>query len=212
MGGAAPPSPFREGLSVPAEARGCTCNTVPVEPVEALLTALEAQWALATRLTVPDLSRPSKCPGWSVFDVVNHSVGVTLKFNEFASAATDRPRTPTGDLIGSRPGPALRAAADSARTAWSVADLSRECHLPFGTFPAQVAAGINLVDVLAHSWDVGEIGGAAFHCSDEVWSTGLGAARSFMGPGRDPRHYGIEVAVPDDAPPELQFLGYLGRA
>lgn len=183
-----------------------------VEVVEALLTALEAQWALAVRLTVPDLSRPSKCPGWSVSDVMNHSIGVTLKFTEFASAATDRPRTPTGDLIGSRPGPVLRTAADSARTAWSAADLSRECHLPFGTFSAEVAAGINLVDVLAHSWDVGEIGGAAFHCSDEVWSTGLGAARSFMGPGRDPRHYGIEVAVPDDAPPELQFLGYLGRA
>ncbi len=189
-----------------------TCEAVSVEVVEALLAALEAQWALGTRVSVADLSRPSRCPGWSVFDVINHSIGVTLKYTEFASAATDRPQSPIGDLIGSRPGQALRAAADSARTAWSAADLSRECHLPFGTFPAEVAAGVNLVDVLAHGWDLGAVGDVVFHCPDAVWSTGLEMARSFMGPVRDPRHYGPEVTVPDAAPFEQRFLGYLGRS
>jgi hypothetical protein len=31
--------------------------------------------------------------------------------------------------------------------------MARPCHLPFGTFPASVAAGINLFDVLAHTCD-----------------------------------------------------------
>ena len=187
-------------------------QTGSVEVVEALLTALEAQWVLGTHVSAAALSRPSRCPGWSVFDVLNHSIGVTLKFTEFASAVTDRPRAPDGDLIGSRPAQALRKSADAARTAWSGADLSRECLLPFGTFPAEVAAGINLVDVLAHGWDVGVLGEAVFHCPDDVWSTGLETARSFMGPVRDPRHYGTEVPVPDAAPPERRFLGFLGRA
>jgi uncharacterized protein (TIGR03086 family) len=189
-----------------------TGETGSVEVVGALLAALEAQWVLSTRVSVADLARPSRCPGWSVFDVMNHSVGVTLKFTEFASDATDRPRSPGGDLIGSRPAPALRKAADSARTAWSGADMSRACQLPFGTFPAVVAAGINLVDVLAHGWDVGVFGDAVFHCPDEVWSTGLEMARSFMGPVRDPRHYGTEITVPETAPSEQRLLGFLGRA
>jgi uncharacterized protein (TIGR03086 family) len=185
---------------------------VTVEVVEALLAALEAQWALGTEATPPDLSRPTRCPGWSVSDVMNHSIGVTLKFAEFASAATDRPRSPTGDLVRGRLEPALRAAVDSARTAWSAADMSRTCHLPFGSFPADVAAGINLVDVLAHGWDVGAFGDAVFQCRDAVWSTGLEMAWRFMGPERDPRHYGVEIMVSDAAPPEPRFLGYLGRA
>ena len=197
---------------MPEATAGRTCEAVSVEVVEALLTALEAQWVLGTQASVADLSRPSRCPGWSVFDVMNHSIGVTRKFTEFASAATDRPRSPDGDLIGSRPGPALRQAADAARMAWSAADMSRQCRLPFGTFPAEMAAGINLVDVLAHGWDLGAFGDAAFDCRDEVWSTGLEMARSFVGPAREPRHYGIEVMVPDAAPPEQRFLGCLGRA
>jgi uncharacterized protein (TIGR03086 family) len=200
-------------MSVGAGMRGDGAGkTGSVEVVEALLAALEAQWVLGTGASVADLSRPSRCPGWSVFEVMNHSIGVTLKFTEFASGATDRPRGPTGDLIGSRPAQALRKAADSARTAWSGVDLSRECQLPFGTFPAEVAAGINLVDALAHGWDVGVVGDAVFRCPDNVWSTGLEMARSFMGPVRDPHHYGTEVPVPEAAPPERRFLGFLGRA
>ncbi len=89
--------------------------------------------------------------------------------------------------------------------------MSRECHLPYGTFPAAVAAGINLVDVLAHGWDVGSFGDVVFRCPDEVWSVGLELAQALLGAGRDPRHYGVEVAVSVDAPPERRFLGYLGR-
>jgi uncharacterized protein (TIGR03086 family) len=185
---------------------------VVVEVVDALVTALEAQWALGTRVSAADLSRPTRCPGWSVSDVMSHSIGVTLKFAEFASGTTERPRTPAGDLLGDGLEPALRAAVHSARTSWSRTDMSRECHLAFGTFPAELAAGINLVDVLAHGWDVGAFGDAAFECGDEVWSVGLEMAQRFMGPERDRDHYGAEIMVPGSSPPVQRFLGYLGRA
>jgi hypothetical protein len=35
-----------------------------------------------------------------------------------------------------------------------IGDMTRWCRMSFSTFPAGLAAGINLFDVLAHSWDI----------------------------------------------------------
>ncbi len=158
-----------------------------MDVVEALLTALEAQRRLVTGVTPADLHRATRCPAWSLSELMNHSVGVTLKFAEFASGATDHPRTPEGDLIGDRLDVALRSTVDTARTAWSSADRSWLCHLPFGTFPADIAAGINLVDVLAHGWDVGVVGvrstPALPPCGPSVsrWPVDTGAVTRILG-------------------------------
>ena len=182
-----------------------------MEVVEALTTALEAQRAVGRLVEPADLPRATTCPGWSVFDVLNHSIGVTLKFAAFASGATDRPRSPTGDLIGSSLDDALGSAAATARRAWESADMTRECQLPFGTFSAESAAGINLVDVLAHGRDIGSFRGRSFQCDDGVWSMGLAVARELIGQPRDPRHHGQEIRVAASAPARQRFLGYLGR-
>ena len=47
--------------------------------------------------------------------------------------------------------------------------MERPCHLPFGTFPASLAAGINLFDVLAHTWDIAAATGVALECADDLW-------------------------------------------
>jgi hypothetical protein len=70
---------------------------------------------------------------------MNHSIGVTLKFADFATGGNDHPRTPPGDLVGRDHRLALRSAAAAARAAWTSADMARPCHLPFGTFPASLA-------------------------------------------------------------------------
>ena len=54
------------------------------------------------------------------------------------------PRTPRGDLVGRDHRLALRSAAGAARSAWASADMARPCHLPFGTFPVSLAAGMDL--------------------------------------------------------------------
>ena len=143
---------------------------------------------------------------------MNHSVGVTLKFAAFAAGGSDHPRTPPGDLIGPDHRLALRSAAGVARAAWASADMARPCHLPFGTFPASAAAGINLLDVLAHAWDIAAATGVTLNCPDELWSAGLEAARTVIGPGRDPRQYAPEVPVAAAATPRQRFLAFTGRA
>ena len=143
---------------------------------------------------------------------MNHSIGVTLKFAGFAAGGSDHPRTPPGDLVGHDHRLALRSAAGAARAAWASADMERLCHLPFGTFPASLAAGINLFDVLAHTWDIAATAGVALECPDELWQGGLEAARTVIGPVRDPRQYAPEIPVAETASPRQRFLAFTGRA
>jgi uncharacterized protein (TIGR03086 family) len=143
---------------------------------------------------------------------MNHSIGVTMKFADFAAGGSDHPRTPPGDLVGRDHRLALRSAAGAARSAWASADMERPCHLPFGTFPAGLAAGINLFDVIAHTWDIAAATGVTLECPDELWQAGLEAARAVIGPGRDPRQYAPEIPVAAAASPRQRFLAFTGRA
>ena len=82
---------------------------------------------------------------------MNHSIGVTLKFADFAAGGSDHPRTPPGD----RPRPV--------------------------------------------------------ECPDELWSAGLEASRTVIGPGRDPRQYAPEMPVAAATSPMYRFLAFTGR-
>lgn len=104
---------------------------VTVHRVQALIEALEVQAEMGRRVRPSQLDLRSPCPGWSVSEGMSHSIGVTLKFAEFASGATDQPRTASGDLVGPRHCGDLRSAADAARAAWMSADTTR--YVPKGT-------------------------------------------------------------------------------
>jgi len=115
-------------------------------------------------------------------------MAVTLRFAHFASGATDRPVLPHGDLVKSVPAVSLREVTEAARHAWNSTDRSWVCRLSFGDFVAESATGINLVDVLAHGWDMSPMDDRMFDCEDMLWSIGLDAARSLIGTSRDLHH------------------------
>ena len=182
-----------------------------MHPVDALVGALEAQVAVGLRLQPSQLLLDSPCPGWSVRDVLNHSIGTTSKFTDFAAGRTEHPRSPDGDLVGPDHRAALGRTVNTARAAWRSADMTRSCDLSFGTFSADHAAGINLFDVAAHTWDIAVATGTRFECPDDIWDAALDAARSVIGPDRDARHYAPAIACSLTAPVRDRFLAYLGR-
>lgn len=85
----------------------------------------EAQVLLVGSATRSGLAPPSECLGWTCCGVRSHSIAVTLKFSQFASGVTERPRLERGDFVGNDPSGSLRA-----------------------------SVVINLVDVLAYGWDI----------------------------------------------------------
>jgi uncharacterized protein (TIGR03086 family) len=134
-----------------------------------------------------------------------------MKFTAFASGATDRPVGPKADPLGANPSAAVEEVMAAARLAWADVDRTRICHLPFGDLDATRAAGVNLFDVLAHGWDVGEVRGFRFTCDEEVWGAGLESAHDLLDPWRDPAHYGPELDPGPSASTELQLLAFAGR-
>jgi Mycothiol maleylpyruvate isomerase N-terminal domain len=105
---------------------------------EALTAALQVQVRTGQLIWAAQLSLESPCPGWSVRDVMNHSIGVTLKFAGFAAGGTDHPRSPPGDLVGSDHRRALRSAAQAAQAAWAAADMAR---LPTSPWSVRMSCG-----------------------------------------------------------------------
>jgi hypothetical protein len=91
-------------------------------------------------------------------------------------------------------------------------DTSRRCELPFGAYSAELAAGINLFDALAHTWDVAVVSGLGLDETDGVWDVARCAAIAVVGEHRDVTQYASAVAVPSDASAMRRFLGFLGRA
>jgi uncharacterized protein (TIGR03086 family) len=184
---------------------------VLVQRLEALVNALDMQVGVGGQVQSSQLSLASSCPGWTVREVINHSIGVTLKFADFAAGTTESPHSPPGDLVGRDHRQALRATARAAERAWTSADMSRPCHLSFGTFSADAVLGINLVDVLAHTWDIAVAAGVSLVCDDSLWTAGLDAAELAIGPDRDDRQYGPEIPVGASSTARQRFLGFVGR-
>lgn len=182
-----------------------------VSEVHALIDALELQQEVVNRVSLEDLKLVSPCEAWTIREVLSHSIGVTRKFVSFASGVTDEPHAPPGDLVGPDHQTALRDTVSQARTAWASVDMRRTCHLPFGTFPAEIAAGINLFDVLAHTWDIAAATDIELDGDEDLWTAGLVSAQRVIGPARDLLHYGAEVAVSEGAPAMMSFLAFLGR-
>ncbi len=178
---------------------------------KALAEALDAQVVLGEAIEEADLTLASRCEGWRVRDVLNHSIAVTLKFTAFARGETDTPRTPEGDHLGDDHRSTLRSVAMAAQDAWHNVDLDSVCNLPFGSYPAPTAAGINLFYVLAHSWDIAGPTGNPFSVPDHLWQAGLRAARFVIGADRNSDPYGSPLVV-DAASPVEAFLAFLGRA
>ena len=90
--------------------------------------------------------------------------------------------------------------------------MTRTCHLSFGTFSSHTVAGINLFDVLAHTWDIASVVGRELECPDDLWKAAHEAARELIGQHRDPSNYADEIRTPPTASARSRFLGYLGRA
>ena len=172
----------------------------------ALIDALVATETAFDRLEPGDLERPTCCAGWSVRDVLDHAIAVTAKFAAFAAGETDAPRTPT-----SPPG-SFAATAQAARRAWAGVDVTRTCRLPFGTFTAEQAAGINLFDLLAHHGDIADAVGRPVTGTAAMWEAALAAAREVVGDeDRDPAQYAPPRRVPASAPPSEKLRAHLGR-
>lgn len=155
-------------------------------------------------LDEPLLGRPTPCSEWTVADLFEHVVG-TLDL--FASALGAPANAPSGGTPVER----FDAAAARNVAAWrSVTDPAADVALPFGSFPAHLAAAMNQLDSLVHGWDLAAALGIPLTVPEDLAAVALQTAEIRC--RREPRAptWGPEVPARDDTTPS-RLLALTGR-
>ncbi len=150
----------------------------------------------ATVIHVPDdaWDNPTPCEDWTVRDLVNHVTSEHLWVPRLlAGERVEEVGTAyDGDVLGSDPIGAWKAAASTSRQAWVLADLDARVHLSTGRVRAGDYAEQVLTDLAVHRWDlqrgagVGEAldGAVVMHVLDHVKNhpSDYSASAAFNGP------------------------------
>jgi uncharacterized protein (TIGR03086 family) len=158
------------------------------------------------------LALPTPCTHWDVRATLDHLIGATWMFalvNEGQTIGED-----ARGICDDEPAVALAGAARAVLASWRAPgafDGART--FPFGTFPADAAAMMNLSEVVVHTWDIATALGAGATIDpnvaamlDEFYaSISLDAYRAHGA-------FGAEIRVDAGAPAADRLLAQLGRA
>lgn len=189
----------------------CIALTGRIGVVAALDDAYAQAEQMLADLTPDQLGDASRCSGWDVRTTLNHLLGTMQMFtlvNRGASVGEDG-----GDLVGTDPLAALRQGAAASLATWrEPAGFEGERSFPFGTFPADAAAIMNLSEVVLHTWDVATAVGRGAHIDASAAQMLLDFYGGIPLDGyRAHGAFGPEVAIAPDAPVADRFLALVGR-
>jgi uncharacterized protein (TIGR03086 family) len=181
-----------------------------------LCTALEDSYDHATKVVADigtdQLALPTPCAQWDVRATLEHLIGATWMFtlvNQGQAVGEDDRGTGDDDPVVV----ALTDAAGAAVASWRAPGaFDGDRTYPFGTFPADAAAMMNLSEVIVHTWDIATALGADAAIDPAVAEMLYRFYRPMsLDPYRAHGAFGAEVVVDTDAPPAERLLALLGR-
>jgi uncharacterized protein (TIGR03086 family) len=159
-------------------------------------------------------SNPSPCEGWSARDVLGHVIAVQGYVESLARgvAPTMNPYGTPGDLAGDDP---LRAWSTARESVLAAIDGPGVLDHTVQTFRAEETIdnflAWNVVDTLAHTWDLARAAGVDDHLDDDLVAHATTQAAPAIESMRQPPFFSSEVVTTSDPSPAAQFLAMLGR-
>jgi uncharacterized protein (TIGR03086 family) len=180
-----------------------------------LITALDDAYTHATDVITDvdaaQLALPTPCAQWDVRDTLDHLIGATCMFtmaNQGQTVGEDAAGIGADD-----PFKALTSAAEANVASWHVPGaFDGERTLPFGTFPADATAMMNLSEVVVHTWDIALALGAHATIDATVAEMLLAFYEPMsLDPYRAHGAFGAEISTDSDAPASDRLLALLGR-
>jgi uncharacterized protein (TIGR03086 family) len=159
-------------------------------------------------------SNQSPCEAWTARDVVGHVIAVQGYLQALARGVppTLDPYGSPGALAGDDPLATWQSARESvlaAIDAPGVLDRIVQTFRAEETLDSQL--GWNVVDTLAHTWDVARATGLDDHLDDELVAHAIAQATPMIDSMRHPPFFASEAVVTDDPSPAVQFLAMFGR-
>lgn len=125
-----------------------------------------------------DLTRPTPCDGWTVADLLAHSIGQQHGFAE-AVRTGDAPAEAYRPVPWSRA--AWRESVDDLLDAFGGADASGDAHQvelrPGQRIPVRIIVGAQLLDSGVHAWDLAAALGRSYRPSSAIVDVVVAGAR-----------------------------------
>ena len=180
-----------------------------------LIDALDGAYEHCAKVIVgiddTQLALPTPCSQWDIRATIDHLIGATWMFtlvNQGQAVGED-----AGGIAGRDPVVALTDAAAANAASWRTPGaFDGERTYPFGTFPADAAAMMNLSEVVVHTWDVATALGADATIDPAVAAMLDNFYRPIsLDPYRAHGAFGAEVPIDSSAPPADRLLAKLGR-
>ncbi len=159
-------------------------------------------------------SNQSPCEGWTARDVLGHVIAVQGYVESLARGVepTLNPYGTPGDLAGSDP---LRAWSVARESVLAALDAPGVLDHTVQTFRAEETVdnflAWNVVDTLAHTWDLARAGRVANQLDDDLVAHATEQATPVIAAMRQPPFFSADVVVASDPSPATQFLALLGR-
>jgi uncharacterized protein (TIGR03086 family) len=123
---------------------------------------------------------------------------------------TDVPDFTSGDIVST-----FDAAKKSVLAAWEEPGVfEREMVFPFATLPAEMAARVQLMEVVLHTWDLAQATGQVESLDDSLAETVLtyaGAIVPESSRNAEGEPFSFVVVEPDSAPPYARLAALMGR-
>src|ERR1039457_2517517 len=133
---------------------------MPNQSVSDLGRALDQAQSVLSGVAPSQFSETTPCAKWNVKDLSNHMVGGAMMFGmitrgETMPEMTDVPDFTSDDIVST-----FDAARKSVLTAWEEPDVfEREMVFPFATLPAEMAARVQLIEAVLHTWTIAQATG-----------------------------------------------------
>jgi uncharacterized protein (TIGR03086 family) len=177
----------------------------PLDEITAMGAALAVCQRAAFPITDADLTKPTPCAQFDVGQLVDHLLGSLVSLGTMAGG--DIPQVSEGSVEE-------RIATTGAATleAWQRRGLEGPVDAGGSELPAQFFAGIVVIELLVHAWDLAVATGGSVEASDELSDEVLAyAARVIRPEARDGIQFGQEVDLGPDAGSLERLLAFTGR-
>jgi uncharacterized protein (TIGR03086 family) len=186
-----------------------------------LVELLERSFAQSERVIglvkADQRTEPTPCPLFDVQALVGH-----MLFAAESVGAAGRRETISGEgpaVIEADQAswvPAFADASSRALQAWSAPGaMAGDIELPFGTFSASFVAKMYIVEQTTHAWDLATAIDATPSLDGELAEKVLPLASEILAPeyrGEEPMPFGLEIAVPAEAPVYSRLAAFMGRS
>ena len=163
--------------------------------------------ALLANVSPEGLDATTPCEGWTVRDLLAHTIAVVHGLGAAASGATAPPFE-----LGEDPAAQFAITAEANLAAWRADGvMDRIVNGGPGPMPGRALAGINLLDTATHAWDLAVATGQASDLPPGVAEAALEASRQIISPEIRPGRFAPEVEATPGASPTEQLAAFLGR-